>query len=218
MENIDYNKSQNSLRTLSKVIEIIAKIGKILITICIPFVILAIVIIPLLFTKLKVSNDIIYVNDNAITFKEKNNHVDVYMNDTKIGDGDIEIYRKIKNILEDKSLENIIIVLEISLVIATVGLFFIRILLKNLEKLFKNIHDLDSPFTLENASLFRKMAINLIIIVVITNISDFLFEIFFNFDFSSDIGFANIMEILILFSLSFIFEYGYKIEKNHKKS
>ena len=74
--------------------------------------------------------------------------------------------------------------------------------------LFDNIHKRETPFTLENVSFIKKIAWKMIIIIIMTNIGGGVFELLLNSDFNIEFETYDLVEILFLFSLSYIFEYG----------
>ena len=90
------------------------------------------------------------------------------------------------------------------------------IVLNNVEKLFKNIEDGDTPFTLDNVSIIKKISYYLIAAILVMPISDVLFNQIIAQNETSFIDLMTILEILIIFSMSYIFEYGYEIQKDSK--
>ncbi len=90
------------------------------------------------------------------------------------------------------------------------------IILKHLEHLFVNINNGDTPFTLENVKHIKKMAYLLIAAIVLPIAAGVIFESVLKTDL--DVGFElyNAVEILFLFSMAYIFEYGYEIQLDSK--
>ena len=72
----------------------------------------------------------------------------------------------------------------------------------------------DTPFTLENVNHIKKMAVLLIINILLPMVSELIFRIVLQMP--GEVGFesTSIMEILFLFSMKYIFEYGYEIQKD----
>jgi len=89
-------------------------------------------------------------------------------------------------------------------------------MLKHLELLFSNINKGDTPFTLENVNHIKKMTYLMIICIVLSMIGETILNIPMNGDFDFDINLFNIVEILFLYSMSLIFEYGYEIQLDSK--
>lgn len=92
------------------------------------------------------------------------------------------------------------------------------IILNYVEKLFNNIKNNQTPFTLENVGFIKKISYLMIALIFITPISDTLFSIISSVSNGGENPFEimNILEILIIFSMSYIFEYGYEIQKDSK--
>jgi hypothetical protein len=105
---------------------------------------------------------------------------------------------------------------ETGLVFLVVCLVFICIILKSLENLFSNINNGDTPFTLENVNSIKRMAYIMIVLTILPNIAGVIFELLLHMNL--DIGFEmfNLIEILFLFSIAYIFEYGYEIQLDSK--
>ena len=88
--------------------------------------------------------------------------------------------------------------------------------MKYLEDLFKNINKGDTPFTLQNVGYIKKMAYLMILVTILPNIMGVIFELILKVDL--DIGFElfSLVEILFLFSIAYIFQYGYEIQLDSK--
>ena len=207
-------EKQKNLKVLSKVIEIIAKIGKVLVTICIPIVIIAALFVPYLLNN-------ITVGDNSISFGEMNIVEDTVNNSTfiKIGNTiiaeeneDINAIMQLKEILDNNSKSKMIGCSIIGFIFIIADLFVIRMILKHIEDLFTNINKIDTPFTMENVEHIKKMAYLMIISIILPIISDGLFATITKSNWNLDIELFSIVEILILFAASYIFEYGYSIQ------
>ena len=186
------NEEQKKIKTLSKIIAVIAKICRICCYIAIPFVCLILIAIPYL-----ISNDkykIAYDDDQAVI--KVGSVISVDANDELV------------TIFENNSTAKIIGYLETGFVVFLVTIIVVSILLKNLENLFDNINKEKTPFTSENVGLIRKIAWKMIIIIILSNISTFVFELLVSSDLNINIDFVDVVEILFLFSLAYIFEYG----------
>lgn len=212
-------EKQRKMKGLSKAIAIIAKIGKILLTISIPLVIISMIIIPFFISNIEVNNNTITFTGTSdkITIIEDDIGISLKINNTTIADEkDEETILKFKEVLENNSKPKLVIFLETSFAVLTIGLFLLRSALKHLETMFNNIYSGDTPFTLENASHIKKMAWLLIAYIIIPNISGVLFELILDVDLNIGFEIFNLIEILFLFSIAYIFEYGYEIQQDSK--
>ena len=84
------------------------------------------------------------------------------------------------------------------------------------EKLFKNIHDNDTPFNMDNVEYIKKIALYLALFIFIPDIMNILFEIIFSINLYNDIELMNYVFVLIIISLAYIFKYGYEIQLDSK--
>ncbi len=216
-------EKQQKMKGLSKAVYIISRIGKIMITISIPIAIICMLCLPLLVSNIDViDNKIMFkgtedsinvvqesIDDNVV-FKVKINGVTIA--DTK----DQDTIIKIKDIFENNSKTTIIGYVEIGLLFLIVNLFLYRMVLKYLEDLFININSGDTPFTLENVIYIKKMAYLMIATIILPNISGAIFEVILKCNLGVGFELFNVVEILFLFSMAYIFEYGYEIQKDSK--
>lgn len=212
-------EQQHKMKGLSKAICVIAKIGKILVTISIPIVIISMILLGVLTSKVTLENNEISFKgfDDKITFVETEDKISIKINNALVAD---QIKQndliKVKELLENNSKTAIIVYIETGFAFLTINLILIRIMLQSLEKLFQNINKGDTPFTLENVGYIKKMAYLMIVITILPSIIGVIFEVFLKADL--DIGFElfSLIEILFLFSIAYIFQYGYEIQLDSK--
>ena len=89
-------------------------------------------------------------------------------------------------------------------------------LLKHLELLFDNINKGDTPFTLDNVEHIKKMSYLMIICIVLSGIGETALNFTVEKEFTFGLELFDIIEILFLYSMSLIFEYGYEIQLDSK--
>ncbi|MGM9875092.1 MAG: helix-turn-helix domain-containing protein [Bacilli bacterium] len=207
-------EEQKKMKCLSKIIYIIARIGKIIVTITIPILILCMICLPYLINKTEVVNNEIKFNDssNKITIIEKNisnsSSIKIKYNDVVVADATDENITIIKNIFKNNSKVMIITCIETSFLILIICVILMRSMLKHLENLFININSGDTPFTLENINHLKQIAYLMIGTIILPNIFGIIFEFLMKTDLGIGFELFDIIEILFLFSLSYIFEYG----------
>ena len=85
-----------------------------------------------------------------------------------------------------------------------------------MEKLFTNIHDGSTPFTLENVEHMKKMAYYMIAAIILSTVGSAIIEIAFNDSAVMEFNLFNIVEIIFIYAMSYVFEYGYHIQKDSK--
>ena len=107
--------------------------------------------------------------------------------------------------------------LEGGFVFLLVDLIVMIIILSYVEKLFNNIKNNNTPFTLDNVNYIKRISYMMIALIMITPLSELLFNMLIdNLESSGGFELMSILEILIIFSMSYIFEYGYEIQKDSK--
>ena len=120
--------------------------------------------------------------------------------------------------LKNNSNIKIISYFETAMVFLIVNIVIMIIILNYVEKLFNNIKNEKTPFTLDNVKFIKKISYLMIALILITPISDAVFSIISGVSNGGDSPFEiiNVLEILIIFSMSYIFEYGYEIQKDSR--
>ena len=208
-------KKQNQVKTLSNVISLIGSIGKIVLMVAIPFVIMAMILVPYVINNVEVKG-------NDISLKTEN--IEIVDNKTLelfgvavIGVEEELEYKQVVDIFTNNSKFAIIGYLEGGFIFLLVDIVIMIMILKYVEKLFNNIKSNNTPFTLDNVNYIKRISYMMIALIMITPISGALFNLLIdNFENSGGFELMSILEILIIFSMSYIFEYGYEIQKDSK--
>lgn len=216
-------EKQKRIKGISKAIYIIARIGKILLTFAIPIIALIIILTPIFLSKVEVKdNTIVFEGTNEkITVIEENTNngvaLRVKLNNNLVADEtDQDIIIKMKELLENNSKVVIITYIEVGTICLFICLILYRMTLNRLEKLFININQGDTPFTLENVKYIKQMAYIMIFALALPNFGGIIFEKIFTSDL--DVGFElfDVVQILFLFGIAYIFEYGYELQLESK--
>ena len=206
-------KKQKEVKTLSNVISLIGKIGAIVLKVAIPFIILGMILVPYIVNNVE-------INNNEIEFKTENIKI-IDENKIEIHDiivGEFEIEDKDYDVIEmfnNNSNTKIIGYIEAGLVFLLVDIVIMIIILTYVEKLFNNIKLNNTPFTLDNVTFIKKISYLMIALIIITPIAGMIFNSLLGLsDGNSPFELMSILEILIIFSMSYIFEYGYEMQKD----
>lgn len=208
-------KKQNQVKTLSNIIILIGKIGSIVLKVAIPFIIIAMLLVPYIVNNVQ-------VQDNKIVFKTDNiklidsNKIEVFNIMSVDLEGDIS-YNEVIDILNNNSKLEIILYLEGGLFFIIVDIIIMIFILQYVEKLFNNIKENKTPFTLDNVNYIKRISYLVIALIMISPLSNLLISTILNIEETGDyLDLIGILEILIIFSMSYIFEYGYEIQKDSK--
>lgn len=118
--------------------------------------------------------------------------------------------------IEHFSKPGVIILMELGFVFIAAFLVVLIKALKHLELLFTNINKGDTPFTLDNVNHIKKMSYLMIACLILSSIGESLLDIPFSGAYVFDFNILNIVEILFLYSMSLVFEYGHEIQLDSK--
>ena len=204
-------EEQKKMKVLSKIISLISKIGRIFCYIAIPFICLMLISSPYLISKvvIKDNNLTLDLSNHNISLSETKDKLILKAGSFVLADADKEFLNtKVISIFENNSKAKIIGYVETGFATLLVIIILTSIIFKHLETLFNNINKGETPFTLENVSLIKKIAWKMIIIIIMTNIGGGVFELLLSSDLNIEFETYDLVEILFLFSLSYIFEYG----------
>lgn len=210
-------EKQKKMKGISKAIYVTARIGKIIVVMSAIILAVLLMLLPIIANGIEITeNNISFYGEN---YKYEIDEKNIIVTEEKTGkstsiyvdtDSDLQEY------YNSRSKTFLIVsteVVGISL-IAFLGITFI--ILRNIEKLFINIHNDDTPFTLENVKYIRKIAMFLIIAIIAPTVCGVLFQAFAEVDMNVGIELMDLILVLIIFSMAYIFEYGYEIQLDSK--
>ena len=216
MNVVKFNEQkQKKVKTLSNTISLISKISGIILKVAIPFVLLAMILLPYLISNVEIKDNEISFKNEKITLIDDNT---IAINNAMILSIDEEISKSdIINIFNNNSKTKIISYTEIAFIFLIIDLIVMIIILNYIEKLFNNIKNNNTPFTLDNVNYIKRISYLMILLILITPISGNIFNNILNITKDNGgIDITSILMILILFCMSYIFEYGYEIQKDSK--
>ena len=208
-------EKQKQMKVISNILFLIGKIGGIVARVGLGFVIVGMVCIPMFFASIYVKDGKLISNSSAIKITEKQEELDLRVIDsttsTNIKNKDIKNFT---TAIDKYSKTGVMIFFEIGFAFLTAFLVILIKTLKHLELLFENINKGETPFTLENVNHIKKMAYLLIACIILSSLG----QTIMNIPMDSDIEFSmfDIVEILFLYSMSLIFEYGYELQLDSK--
>ena len=212
-------EKQRKMKGLSKAIAIIAKIGRIVTIVTLPILVLCMITLPVIVNKIDVKNGNLVVTDkdSSLTILQEGNRVSLNIDNVKVLDEtDALALEKIKVVFEKNSKGKIIEYCEAGFLTLICYIVVLIIILRHLEKLFNNINNGDTPFTLENVNHIKKMALLMIASIFISAVGAGIFEALLRTQINIEIESFDIITILFLFSMAYIFEYGYEIQLDSK--
>ena len=210
-------EKQKKVKGLSKAIFILSKIGEILLRIGIVMITLIMIAIPFLVKDVEIKNNELVYNNSTLKIIDTGDKVELTINDMKLLDeSSKETIIKVKDVFLNNSKAKIIGVTESGCALLIVYMILLIIVLRHMQKLFKNINEGDTPFTLDNVNHIKKMAFFMIATIILSGVGEGIFELLAKSSFDLGLKTFNLIEILFLFAISYIFEYGYEIQLDSK--
>ena len=220
-------KDQKRLKGISKFFYIIAKALKVFAIIGIVGVAIAMLVIPVLTANVKTEKkedaSVLKIFDNDIYYRRGEKSFEIFKLDddgnesekTEITtQGDIDNLNELFDYLEKNDLAKVTVYAEIILALVVAALVIEIMVLNKVYKFFKNIYNEKTPFIKENIELLQKVAKLSIIELCIGIVMSMVSAIMINSSFSMSL--TNIMEILLIFVLIYIFKYGYNMQNDTK--
>lgn len=204
---------QKKMKGITKVLYVICNIAKVF-SLCLIAFTMALIIAGAI-TSINTN-----INDNTI--KVFNHTYDYELTDTKliIEDEEIEDITQyhIKDARRFANMSKVkrTFLIEMLLMTITAITFIMYKLFSYLSKLFKNIHDKNSPFSLENVTCIKKLALYSFLFVFVPDACGYLAEAIFKLNLEVEINLFAYLFSLILLVLAYIFKYGYEIQLDSK--
>ena len=209
-------KSQKNLKIFSRILSIAAKVLKIFVCIGAIAVIICMLFVPSIINKIDVKEKTILYENNEVVNVDNDESISIGEEEIKVDD--IKVYlEKVITIFEENSHNRIILFIEVIFIISLASLVIVFLQLHNFEKFFKNIYENETPFTVENANLIKKIAYFLAYGMFISLGGNILLGLILKTDFSFSLNLMTIMEILFLLILSYLFEYGSLLQNKSKQ-
>ncbi len=211
-------EQQSKMKGISKFITLVAKIVRIICLVCLPVIIISMLFFPYLINKIDIKDNEISIkgNDN-ISLVEEQDKIVLKINGITLFDESKELINNhIINVLNNNSKTLIIGYIEVAFLTLLITVYLISLILKHLNNLFKNLYLGETPFTLENVNHIKKMAWLMIVAIILPTIGGMIFNNLLTAETNIDFELFDIVEILFLFSLSYVFEYGRLIEIENK--
>ena len=210
-------EKQNQMKGISKVLSLIGKIAGIVARVAIGFLVAAMIGLPFMFKYIDVKDGKIVSTSDKIQIVKYDNDADIRINGNTIA---TNIQKKdtidLATSIEKFSKPGAIVLMELGLSTILAFLIVLVKLLKHLEDLFSNINKGETPFTLDNVKHIKMMSYLMIACIVLSGIGEGLFDVIANKDVDFGFGLFSIVEILFLYSMSLIFEYGHEIQLDSK--
>lgn len=206
-------EDQKKVKGLSKAIYIIARISKVLLVISLVGLVVLDVFANIALANLSVKDDEIKIHNASIVLSEEDKGVTLKLFDESASMENYYFYKEAKDFIMKNNKATIIVFVNFSIVSLMFIISLLYVVLKHLDKLFTNIYNGDTPFTLDNVNHIKTMAKFMIANIIASNVLGVFAEFMVGVDLNIEFEMFDLIEILFLFSLAYIFEYGYYIQK-----
>ena len=191
-------EKQKKMKIISKFIYVLSKIAEIMTEVGIAVLIVFAVSLPFALKDVSVDGFELKANDIVIG--------DVTKTDVSL----------VTDYLNNNTNTEIIIHAEMVLIGLIVSLFLLRMVMNYLYKLFKNINECDTPFTMDNVTYIRKISLYVLLYIIVPYILGLITQLIMGINLDVELELTSIVLGLIIFSISYIFEYGYQIQLDSK--
>ncbi len=191
-------EKQKKMKIISKFIYVLSKIGEIMTEVGMAILVVLAISLPFVFKDVSIDGFELKANDIVIG--------DVTKADVSV----------VTDYLNNHTNTEIIIHAEIILISLIVSLFLLRMIMNYLYKLFKNINECDTPFTMDNVTYIRKISLYVLLYIIVPYILGVLTQLIMGINLNAELELTSIVLGLIIFSISYIFEYGYQIQLDSK--
>lgn len=208
-------KDQKTLKVLSRVVSIIAKVLRVCSMIILPFIFVSLVIIPLIAKDIDVGGNIIYFQDAKFVLNDDYITANIADKTYLLADN-VKNIDKIVNYLNSNSITKSVTGAELLLFFAGVIITINIYLLKNTEDLFKNIYSNETPFTEENCNHIHKICRIMIAILVASIVFNIVLSLCIDNKFSVLFTPYGIVSIIVIYILYYIFTYATNMQKETK--
>ena len=211
---------QKKVKGLTKAVYVVARIGKVVSIMAIVAIAIAMLAIPPVGTSIKYKGDnTVRILDQDIKYERTKEKIKFLVDDQEqefTDKEEVEALNLAIDFVEEKNIPRLVVLTEVILVFFEASAVVAFLVFKYLDKLFKNIHDGDTPFTMENVGYIKKMAYLMIGLIILPFVADLIASGAYNIDFAYTFDLTDILYIIIIFSMSYIFEYGYQIQLDSK--
>ncbi len=207
-----------TLKSLSKVLNVFATIARVFIIIGLVAIVLTAVITPFIMKDVTINREEISFKSKKIELREnESDTIDIYYRNKKVGDLSKVDKKIVLDLLDHFDAKRITAIIETALMASIIIMILTFIMLGYFAKVLKNIYEKDTPFIEENTDLIRKIGFFMIATFIASMICSGIISFVTSNRFNLSFDFVDIGGILIVFILSYVFEYGCGLQAKIEK-
>ena len=177
-------EKQKNMKILSKITYILSKVVEVAAEIGIGVLAVFMILLPFIYKYISIDNSTIKMNNTLIG---------------SLTNSDLTI---VTNYLNSHSNVEIIIHTEIIIFGVIASLFLLRMIASYLYKLFKNINENDTPFTMDNVSYIRKISIYVLLYIVVPYVLGLITELIMGINLNIEFELTTVLFGFIVFGIS----------------
>ncbi len=206
---------QKKMKGFTKVLYVISKIAEVASIVGIVFSLLLIIggAITVPNTKINLENNTIKVFDQKTSFELTDS--ELIIDGSVVSEHDKSISKEIEKAVNMSTTKKLVIVEMAFLTMVAISFITYKIF-SYAAKLFKNIHDNNTPFNMDNVNAIRKLALYSFLFVLIPDVIGSIIGLIYNLEFGIEINLFAYLFSLMLLVLAYIFKYGYEIQLDSK--
>ena len=205
-------EQQRRIKLLSKITYMFAFIAKIAVAIASGFMILSMIALPFMFKYVEGSGNEIVIFDKKIEYSIDDSNIVIIDNNKFF----VSTSTSLKEFIPSHNKIFYFISIEYAMLCILMIILCLLYLLIKLEKLYRNIYNGDTPFSLGNVECVEKIALSVFFQIIFPKASAIIYSLIVKLDLAIDFKITNIVILLILFSFTYIFKYGYEIQLDSK--
>lgn len=206
---------KKEINCLSKILYVLTKIYRIICYVGLGILVFTMLLVPVMFKliKLDTKDNTLKIADTTFTYSFDEDNLSITKDNEEIFNSKVSATSlAIKEELSKHSIKYYFFIFEYLIVAAIVLITISSLLALQVEKLFKNICDLKTPFNDANIKLLKNICIYLIISALSSFVLMFMFKLFIGVNINVVINLDIILYILAIYLLAYIFEYGKSLE------
>lgn len=219
---MEENKKQ--IKVISTILRVVAILIRIGVYIGLFALLIGAILVPKFFKQVDMKKDYIEIKDVTIANKKdtivltrKDDKIKAYYNEKdhdlnkELDETETIVVNQIFDMLNDSSKGRILAFIETVCILGIACLVLFNEALKRVEKTLKNLKEKDEVFSKDNAKLLRKSAVLFGVLFVVSAVCDLSLALIFDIDLRFGVSTIGVVEILIVFLIAYIFDYGSKL-------
>ena len=202
---------QKKMKGISKTIYVMTNITKIILAVPAITLIIATLLFPFMSKSFDITEDKIKILNHEFDYSATNNTITVNGNEYYV-----ETTTDLHEFFNSHDKTFFIISVEYILICFTTLITLVVLGLHKISKLYKNIYEGSTPFTIENEKLVKQACSFFIIELILQKITALAYSAVAGVDLAIDMNLKDLIFILIGVSIVYIFKYGRMIQADTK--